>query len=341
MASSGLVRLSINRTYSYINNMQTKIKSCILHNVHVSIFFSIKETVLISLFLLFAVPSYGQLKPNSRYQAYIDKYSSLAIKEMLKYNIPASITLAQGLLESGAGQSELARKGNNHFGIKCHGWTGKKTYFDDDESNECFRAYNSVLDSYEDHSRFLSTGKRYASLFKLRITDYKGWAHGLKAAGYATNPRYAQSLIDIIETYGLSRFDKAKGYDRFIEKHEAERTNVISHEIRKCNKNYYVIARNGDTFKSLSKEFGISSRKLARYNERNTKEILKGGDVVYLKKKRSKADKVYKGKPHVVKAGESMYSIAQKYGIRLKSLYEKNELTGDYQIRVGDRLKIY
>ena len=209
----------------------------------------------------------------SAYWDYISTYKDMAMDQMVRYRIPASITLAQGLLESGAGRSRLAREANNHFGIKCSGkWTGPYIREDDDARGEKFRKYKNAAESYEDHSRFLQQ-PRYASLFQLQPDDYKGWAHGLKAAGYATNPRYAQSLIDIIETYGLSRFDKAKGYNRFIEKHEAERTNVISHEIRKCNKNYYVIARNGDTFKSLSKEFGISSRKLARYNERNTKEI--------------------------------------------------------------------
>ena len=163
----------------------------------------------------------------------------------------------------------------------------------------------------------------------------------MKAAGYATNPRYAQSLIDIIETYGLSRFDKAKGYNRFIEKHEAERTNVISHEIRKCNKNYYVVARTGDSFKSIGKEIGISYRKLAKYNERGKKEPLKQGDIIYLKKKRSKADKAFKNKPHTVKAGESIYSISQKYGIKMKSLCKKNNLNENYSIKVGDKLQVY
>ena len=149
------------------------------------------------------------MKWNSKYQAYIDKYKDLAISEMLKYNIPASITLAQGLLESGAGMSELTRKGNNHFGIKCHDWLGATTYHDDDEEQECFRAYRDAYESYEDHSKFLARQPRYKRLFSLKRTDYKGWAHGLKKCGYATNPNYANKLIGIIELYKLHKYDNA------------------------------------------------------------------------------------------------------------------------------------
>ena len=142
------------------------------------------------------------------YNAYIKQYAPMAIEQMQKYKIPASITLAQGLLESGAGRSELALKSNNHFGIKCHdSWRGKKTYHDDDAKGECFRVYKSVADSYEDHSQFLSGRTRYASLFKLQITDYKAWARGLKKAGYATDPSYANRLISIIEDYELYKYD--------------------------------------------------------------------------------------------------------------------------------------
>ena len=140
----------------------------------------------------------------------LDRYKDLAIEQMKKHRIPASITLAQGVLESGAGYSELARKGNNHFGIKCHGWTGRTTYHDDDERNECFRAYDNVYDSYEDHSVFLVSSRRYSSLFRLNLKDYKGWAHGLKSCGYATNPRYAAQLIDIIQLYKLYIYSEAR-----------------------------------------------------------------------------------------------------------------------------------
>ena len=155
---------------------------------------------------------------NTLYNKYIKEYAPLAIEQMDKYKIPASITLAQGLLESGAGRSVLARKSNNHFGIKCHGWPGGKVYHDDDEKGECFRAYRKVEDSYEDHSQFLKNGPRYAFLFKLKITDYKGWAKGLKKAGYATDRSYANRLITIIEDYELYKYD-TKG----MSKREARR----------------------------------------------------------------------------------------------------------------------
>lgn len=285
----------------------------------------------------------AQMKWNSRYQAYIDQYKDLAIAEMLKYDIPASITLAQGLLESGAGMSELARKGNNHFGIKCHDWGGATTYHDDDEEQECFRKYRDVYESYEDHSRFLARQPRYRSLFRLKRTDYKGWARGLKKCGYATSPTYANKLIGIIELYKLHKYDKATKYDRFMVSRSevkgiAPGTNL--HQIHIYNKNYYLIARSGDTFKSIAKEVGISYKKIAKYNERDKNDTLIPGEVVYLKKKQKKADKAYKNRPHRVKAGESMYSIAQYYGIRTESLYKMNKLGPDYSLKAGDCLRV-
>lgn len=286
----------------------------------------------------------AQMKWNQRYQTYINQYRDLAIEQMLKFKIPASITLAQGLLESGAGYSELATKGNNHFGIKCHGWTGRKTYHDDDEAQECFRAYNNVYESYEDHSLLLSRQPRYRSLFSLDGDDYKGWAHGLKKCGYATSPTYAQKLIGIIELYKLQQYDKAKKYDRFMEsrtyKDSPSAKGGIRHPIHRYNKNYYVVVKQGDTFRSLGKELGLSYRKIARYNERNKRDKLVVGETIYLKKKQKKADKAYKNRPHTVKPGESMYSIAQYYGMRVKSLYKKNGLSPDYVPKVGDKLRV-
>ena len=287
----------------------------------------------------------AQMRWNSVYQEYIDQYKDLAIEEMLRYNIPASITLAQGIFESGAGRSELSVKGNNHFGIKCHGWTGRSVYHDDDARNECFRAYDNVLQSYEDHSKFLRYNVRYNSLFALQRTDYRGWAQGLKACGYATNPRYADKLIELIELYKLYELDKATSYDKFMAKRGGYDKPVSQgmslHPIKIYNKNYYIIARAGDTFKGIGEEIDISYRKIAKYNERDKNDVLHAGEIIYLKKKQKKADKAYKNRPHIVKAGESMYSIAQRYGIRLKSLYKKNHLSPDYQERVGDTLRVY
>ena len=145
---------------------------------------------------------------NKVYQDYFDTYKDMAISQMRQYGIPASITLAQGVLESGAGRSELARMSNNHFGIKCNGWTGRKVYHDDDAQGECFRAYDNAFDSYVDHSLFLKNSQRYSRLFQLKKTDYKGWAYGLKSCGYATSPTYATRLIEIIELYGLDKYDR-------------------------------------------------------------------------------------------------------------------------------------
>lgn len=303
-----------------------------------------KRYILIIIASICTVFCHAQMRYQQSYQLYFSQFKDLAIEQMERYRIPASITLAQGVFESRAGMSRLATIGNNHFGIKCHGWKGRSINADDDELGECFRAYDSAKDSYEDHSRFLRNSPRYAGLFRLRPTDYKGWARGLKACGYATNPRYADNLINIIELYHLDQYDKAKGYDHFMADRYDARNHSFSpngfHPITKCNKNYYIVARNGDTFKSLSKETGISRRKLAKYNERDKNDILRNGDIIYLEKKQKKASKAFKNKPHQVKAGESMYSIAQMYGIRLKNLYKMNHMQPDDDIKVGMYLKV-
>ena len=258
---------------------------------------------------------------NKQYEEYIKQYRDIAVEEMKKYHIPASITLAQGLLESGAGQSTLARKSNNHFGIKCGSdWNGKSVRHDDDERNECFRAYKHPKQSYEDHSKFLVSRPRYASLFKLDITDYKGWARGLKKAGYATNPRYAEQLIGIIELYDLDKYDK-KGGLRWMKE------NPNPHQPYIANGLVYIVVRQGDTWKSISKEFDISRKKLRKYNDLYKGYELKVGDILYLEKKNRRADKEHI--VHVLRAGESMYSISQKYGIRLKRLYKLNKMSED------------
>ena len=297
--------------------------------------------IFITTALFLTLNSFGQMRWNQAYQQYIDQYKDIAIEQMQRYKIPASITLAQGLFESGAGKSELTLRGNNHFGIKCNGWTGRKTYHDDDRSNECFRAYDSAYDSYEDHSRFLASNTRYRSLFNLSITDYKGWAKGLKAAGYATNPQYAHKLIEIIQLYKLYQYDNAKGYDKFMSQRTKDhQVQGALHVIRIFNKNYYLVARAGDTFKTIGEEVGISYRKIAKYNERDKRDRLEDGEIIWLKKKQKKAPRDYKGRLHYVRAGESMYIIAQKYGIRLKNLYKMNHLSPDHQIQVGEGLRL-
>lgn len=304
-----------------------------------------KYIFIVYLFLSSTISlSAQQMKWSPQYQAYINQYKDIAIEEMLRYRIPSSITLAQGLLESRAGLSDLTLESNNHFGIKCNGgWNGPTLYHNDDAEGECFRAYSTAYESFEDHSKFLKK-PRYASLFSLDIKDYRGWAYGLKAAGYATSSTYAEKLINIIELYKLYQYDSAKSYDRYLADKVSKDKPVngsILHLIFKYNKNYYVKVRKGDTFRSIGEEVGTSQRALARYNERDKDDVLENGDIVYLKKKRHKADKVFRNRPHSVRIGESMYSISQFYGMRLKNLYKLNHLDPDeYQIHVGDKLKV-
>ena len=271
--------------------------------------------VLVGMYCCFSL----QAQTRSRqYEEYIKKYRELAVEEMKKYHIPASITLAQGLLESGAGQSTLARKSNNHFGIKCGSdWRGKTVSHDDDARGECFRAYKHPKQSYEDHSKFLVGRPRYASLFKLKITDYKGWARGLKKAGYATNPRYAEQLIGIIELYDLYKYDTKGGLKWMKE-------NPNPHQPYIANGLVYVVVRSGDSWKGISKEFDISQKKLRKYNDLYKGYALQVGDILYLEEKNKRASKEHI--VHVLRAGESMHSISQKYGIRLKNLYKLNKM---------------
>ena len=276
---------------------------------------------IISLVLIVISFTLSAQTRNKQYEAYIKQYRDLAVEEMKKYHIPASITLAQGLLESGAGQSALACKSNNHFGIKCGGdWNGRTVSHNDDARGECFRAYKHPKQSYEDHSKFLASRSRYASLFKLKITDYKGWARGLKKAGYATNPRYADQLIGIIELYDLHKYDTKGGLKWMKE-------NPNPHQPYIANGLVYIVARTGDTWKSISKEFDISQRKLQKYNDLYKGYELQEGDILYLEKKKRKAPKNHI--VHVLRAGESMYAISQKSGIRLKKLYKLNKMDED------------
>lgn len=301
-----------------------------------------KRVLYVVLMFVASLTASAQVQWTQAYQDYIDKYKDMAIEQMLRHRIPASITLAQGLLESAAGRSKLATYGNNHFGIKCHDWTGRTMRKDDDAPNECFRVYDSPRESFEDHSLFLQK-KRYESLFSLQLTDYKGWAQGLKACGYATNPVYAQTLISIIESYKLYEYDTAKTYvgSNSHGKMPAGTAEDRKYQLYSYNNNYYVVAYEGDTFAEISEYVGVSASKLAKYNERNRNDVLSQGDVVYLYQKQTRAKKEYENRPHTVRAGESLYSIAQLYGIRLRNLYIMNRLDSDYSPRVGDQLRVY
>ena len=311
----------------------------------------VQKNVFLLYFLLFLpLISFAQSR-NKTYDAYIEKYYTIAQKQQEAHGIPASITLAQGLLESGAGKSTLAVNANNHFGIKCHDWTGATEYADDDKKNECFRKYKHVLDSYEDHSQFLVTRSRYQSLFSLSPTDYQGWAHGLKKAGYATDPAYAFKLISIIDTYELHQYDLAKSTKK-RNTTVAQKPKQPSYEefsigqIRASAKHtvYYnnnircVIAEAGDTYGSIGDEFNVSEKRIRTYNDVNSTVTLKAGDWVYIRPKKKKSAK--KHEFHTIQAGESMHSISQYYGVKMESLYILNDMPFTAGAELGKSLKL-
>lgn len=320
--------------------------------------------IAFSLLILPAMFLHGQNGGDISVEEYIDTYKDMAVNDMKKYGIPASIKLAQGILESGSGNSQLAKKANNHFGIKCHkGWTGKTFTMDDDKKNECFRKYRHPKDSYRDHSVFLTTRDRYAGLFELKTDDYRGWAFGLKAAGYATNPRYPELLIRIIEENQLYRYDNGTGKAKVLASGELKNgrevtavhetaltfselfndkapveTSASGRKIFENNGVKFIFIENGDTYYSVAKEFEIYAWQLWKYNELSRKISLKTGNILYLEKKRRKAEKDIK--QHVVKAGENMIYISQVYGIRLKRLYKMNDLHRGTEPAVGEVLKL-
>ena len=259
---------------------------------------------------------------------YITKYSSLAVKQMRQYKIPASITLAQGILESNNGNSKLAVKANNHFGIKCHGWEGKKIFEDDDKKNECFRKYKSPLESFKDHSIFLNKYSRYAFLFDYKITDYKSWARGLKKAGYATNKKYPELLIKIIEDNKLNIYDDKDVEIEFI----SEIRNIYMHP----NRIKYVKSENQDTYMTIAKNLKIKLWQLQKYNDSKETNILAEGTIVFIQPKRKKG----KVKVHTYNKNESLISISQFYGVKLKSLKKRNDLILKKGLNSGDKLRL-
>ena len=268
---------------------------------------------------------------------YIDKYADIAIKHQDKYKIPASITLAQGILESGAGKSAFVRESNNHFGIKCHkDWTGERVYRADDGPNDCFRKYKNAEDSFEDHSKFL-TQQRYSVLFTYNIRDYKAWAKGLQTCGYATDKAYANKLIKLIEDYELYRYDtKAKGKTKTDNKIPS--APKFNRDVYKTYGLIYVIADTDDSFDKIAYDLDFNVKNLIKYNEVPENFPLYKGDIVYLEKKKSKADKPYY--EHVVRIGESMHSISQRYGVQLKQLYKMNKKNSEYVPEEGDVLRL-
>ena len=267
-------------------------------------------------------------------KTYVQKYKNIAIQEMNRTGIPASIKLAQGILESGCGNSFLSVKGNNHFGIKCHDWTGQVVYMNDDSPNECFRKYKKPEESWIDHSEFLTSRPRYAALFKLAPTDYRGWAHGLKQAGYATNPRYAELLIGIIEDEHLYVYDQKE----IKELKESKELKELSFSAKKRALTYVnnipcIQTEQGDSFKSIAQNFDVPLRKLLKYNDKREISILLGMNV-FLKKKKNNAAKGYDF--HKTKEGETLYLISQQYGIKLSRLVKYNHMEVTVKPQTGE-----
>ena len=284
---------------------------------------------------------------------YIDKYSDIAIKEMKRTGVPASITLAQGILESNAGQSVLATKGNNHFGIKCHNdWKGKTMKMDDNAPKECFRVYPNAEASFRDHSDFLRSRDRYKSLFELKQTDYKGWARGLKKAGYATDPGYADKLITLIEDYELYRFDK--GVKVSVKPPlEIEEPKVVQQEPRPgmkyqesvtfstARKVYsqngvpFVYSEAGETYASIAASNGLFLKELLKFNDHEQELALEPGTMVYLARKKGQGP-VGVNKYVVEKDGETLRDIAQRFGIRYAALQKLNIVLYGKTLEEGD-----
>jgi LysM repeat protein len=273
---------------------------------------------------------------------YIKTYKDLAVKEMERSGIPASITLAQGMLESENGNSKLARKANNHFGIKCHSnWTGPTIRRDDDKKNECFRKYRSVYDSYQDHSDFLMSGQRYAFLFELNPTDYKSWAKGLKKAGYATSPTYAELLIRIIEENNLHQYDLKgkKGETAEKKKKEKVRPEPSKMEILpEINRVKYIIVKPEDTFKSIREKYNLLPFEIYKYNNLKRDQELTPGQVIFLQPKRNRAEAGNSW--HTVKKGETMEDISQKYAVKVSKLYLKNNLLPGTELKEGQKISL-
>lgn len=284
------------------------------------------------LFLSAIVPAQKTLTPED----YIAAYKDDAIKEMYLHKVPACITLAQGMLESGNGNSLLCRSANNHFGIKCHKeWSGETFIMDDDEKNECFRKYDNALDSYSDHSLFLFSRSRYAELFQLPINDYKGWCYGLKKAGYATDPKYPERLIELIEKYHLQDLNTIEATPKqSFPAHDVIKSEMTIREVYRFNRIRFVIAKENDSFYKIAHDFNIELEDLLEYNDLAKTDKIQYGQKIYIEKKRRKALEPY----HVVQKNETLKSISQLHGIRLSMLCKKNKLKPGDKLKVGDVL---
>lgn len=308
--------------------------------------YAFMKNFVLSALLVLQVITYAFAQPAERLisrEEYIRLYKDEAIKGMLESGVPASITLAQGILESGDGNSPLARYANNHFGIKCHsGWDGPSFIQDDDAKNECFRKYPTVYESYKDHAEFLKNRSRYAFLFEYKTTDYKKWAHGLKQAGYATNPKYPDLLIRIIEENNLHDYDKVNKMpelaikeEKTEEKHHHDlhkHKSTAIPEIKVSDNNIkFVIAKNGDSYFKIAEENNMGLWQVLKYNDLEKGQQPKAGEVVYLQPKRNKS----KVAAHRVKDGETVWDISQMYGVKLDKICENNGVSVNTQLKAG------
>ena len=270
---------------------------------------------------------------------YIDLWKETAIRNMQSFGIPASIILAQGILESASGNSKLAKEGKNHFGIKCHGWEGDKIYHDDDKKGECFRVYKTAEESFQDHALFLKNRSRYAFLFEYASNDYKSWAKGLKKAGYATNPKYPQLLISIIDRWELHKYDDANALERIAKeskpvKEKPSKPELSSEELvitlnRKVELSSNAIksiqAKQGDTPKAVAEDFDMAPWQIKKYNEVGLDHIFEQGEIIYLQPKRRKNCKL---KRYRVEEGQNLYDVSQATGVKTKHLQKLNQISG-------------
>ncbi|HPF90947.1 MAG TPA: glucosaminidase domain-containing protein [Flavobacteriales bacterium] len=322
------------------------------------------KTRLLPLFLVLAPALCAQGQPpGQRFtpEEYIGEWKEVAVKKMREHGIPASITLAQGLLESGNGNSELARKSNNHFGIKCTpDWTGGRSYHDDDKKDDCFRKYKDAAQSYEDHAKFLQK-PRYAALFELKPTDYEGWAKGLKKAGYATDPNYPSKLIALIERYELDKLDKGIDVAYMPRSTSSASTNkptttkpsgrkpgrrsesdVITWSAGRTVESFegrikYVTAKEGDDFRKLAQDLEMTHGMIARWNDMDKNAKLEAGQRIYIQPKRNAAKSQDE---HVAVAGESLWDVSQHYGVKLSRLAKYNALSEDARLSAGQRIAL-
>ena len=299
------------------------------------------------LWIFFAIPDL--LAQRITAEEYINTWKDVAISEMKRSGIPASIKLAQGMLESANGNSRLATVDNNHFGIKCHGWQGKKAYHDDDKKGECFRHYKNAKESFIDHTDFLKSHNRYAFLFDYPSTDYKNWAHGLRKAGYATDPNYPQKLISLIERYELHQYDTGVSIPkktttpktikaRTRDGDDFSSFSIDKYPVRENNRTQYITAKSGDTYASLTAELELMPWQLPKYNEVKATDKISEGQMVYLQPKRRKAERG--NETHTVRSGETMHSISQQYAVKQSRLYVLNRMDEDEQPKTGETLNL-